>query len=64
MILWLLITYSVHINAIGVGPGMLEIFLQSLPQISRYLMEADELFNPQQLGVIACCSRVKPLNYC
>lgn len=56
--------YCIHINAVGVGPRALEIFLQSLSQISRYPMEADELFNSEQLRMIACRSRIKPLNYC
>lgn len=53
--------YCIHISAVGVGPSMLEILLQSLPQSRWYLVETDELFDPQQLCVVACGSRIKTL---
>lgn len=58
------VTYCIHINAIGIGPSMLEILLQPLPQAWRYLVETDELFDPQQLCVVACGSRVETLYDC
>lgn len=57
-------TYHVHVNAIGVCPRMLEVFLQSLPQRVRDLMEAYELLHSQHLHVVPCSSRVEPLDYC
>lgn len=55
-------THSIHVDPIGVGPGVLEILLQSLPQTSRDLVEADELFDPQHLRVVTGRARVQPLN--
>lgn len=43
---------------------MLEIFLQPLPQGWWYLVETDELFDPQQLRVVARGSRIKTLYDC
>ncbi len=36
-------THSIHVNAVGVRPSMLEILLQSLPEWIGDLVEADEL---------------------
>ena len=47
------VAYCIHVDAIGVGPGMLEVFLQPLPEAAGDLVEADELFDPQHLGVVA-----------
>lgn len=57
-------TYHVHVNAIGVCPCMLEVFLQSLPQRVWDLMKADELLHSQHLHVVPCGSRVESLDYC
>lgn len=46
-------THSVHVDAIGVGPGMLEVLLQPLPQRVGDLVEPDELPHAQHLGVVA-----------
>lgn len=56
--------YCIHINAIGVWPSMLEVFLKPLPQGWWYLVETNELFDPQQLCVVTGGSRIKTLNYC
>lgn len=55
-------THSVHVDAVGVGPGVLEVLLQPLPQTSGDLMEADELFDPQHLGVVAGRAGVQSLD--
>lgn len=55
-------TYSVHVDAIGVGPGMLEVLLQPLSQASWDLMKTDELFDPQHLGVVAGRAWVQSLD--
>jgi len=57
-------TYSVHVDAVGVGPGMLEVLLQPLAQASWDLVEPDELFDPQHLSVIAGRARVQSLDDC
>lgn len=54
--------YRVHINSISVGPRVLEILLQPLPQGVGNLVKADELFDPQHLSVIASRARVQSLN--
>lgn len=46
-------THSVHVDAVGVGPGVLEVLLQPLPERVRDLVEADELSDSQHLGVVA-----------
>ena len=54
--------YHVHVDAVGVVPGVLEVLLQPLPQRVGDLMEADELLHPQHLQVVACRARVQPLD--
>lgn len=49
-------THSIHVDAVCVGPGVLEVLLQPLSQSSWDLMETDELFDPQHLGVVAGCA--------
>lgn len=46
-------SYSIHVDAVCVGPGVLEVLLQPLSQTSWDLMETDKLFDPQHLGVVA-----------
>lgn len=46
-------THSIHVNAVGVGPGMLEILFQPLPERVGDLVETDELPDSQHLGVVA-----------
>lgn len=55
-------TYSIHVNAIGVGPGMLKVLLQPLTKVAWDLVEADEFFDSQHLGVVACSARIQPLD--
>lgn len=55
-------THSVHVDAIGVGPGMLEVLLQPLPEWVGDLVEADELPDSQHLGVVAGRPGVQPLD--
>lgn len=45
--------HRVHVDAVGVGPGVLEILLQALAQRVGDLVEADELLDPQHLRVVA-----------
>lgn len=47
-----IITCHVHINAVRIGPGMLEVLLQSLSQRIGNLVESDELLNPQHVDMI------------
>lgn len=46
MMLVILFIYRVHVDTIGVGPGVLEVFLQPLPQWVGNLMKAYELLHP------------------
>lgn len=55
-------SYSIHVDAVCVGPGMLEVLLQPLSQTSWDLMETYELLDPQHLGVVAGRAWVKSLN--
>lgn len=55
-------THSIHVDAVGVGPGVLEILLQPLPEWVRDLVEADKLPDSKHLGVVAGRPRVKPLD--
>ncbi len=55
-------TYSIHVNAICVGPGMLKVLLQPLAKAAWDLVESNELFDSQHLGVVAGCTRVQPLD--
>lgn len=41
---------------------MLEVLLQPLAQAARNLVEADELLDPEQLGVVAGCAGVQTLD--
>lgn len=41
---------------------MLKVLLQPLAKAARDLMESDELFDSQHLGVIAGRTRVQPLD--
>lgn len=41
-----LFIYRIHVDAIGVGPGVLEILLQPLPQWVGNLVEANKLLDP------------------
>lgn len=56
------LSYHVHVDAIGVGPSMLKVLLQSLSERVWYLVEADELLDPRHLGVVPGGTGVKPLN--
>lgn len=55
-------TYGVHVDPVGVGPFVLEVLLQPLPQRVGNLVEADELPNSDHLGVIARRPGVQPLD--
>lgn len=55
-------THSVHVDAVGVGPGVLEILLQPLPEWVGDLVEADKFPDSQHLGVVAGGARVQPLD--
>lgn len=39
-------SYHIHVDAVGVRPGVLEVLLQPLPQWVGNLVKADELFDP------------------
>lgn len=54
-------TYHIHVYAIGVGPGMLEVFLQPLPERVGDLVKAYELFDLLHLGVVAGGTRIEAL---
>lgn len=57
-----LISYSVHVNAICVGPGMLKVLFQPLAKATWDLVKPDELFYSQHLGVVASCTCVQSLD--
>lgn len=54
--------HGIHVDAVGVGPGVLEVLLQPLPQRVGYLVEADELPDAQHLGVVARRARIEALD--
>lgn len=56
------VTHSIHVNAIGVRPSVLEILLKSLPKWVGDLVETDKLSNPQHLSVVTCSAGVQPLD--
>lgn len=58
----ILFIYRVHVDAVGVGPGVLEVLLQPLPQWVWNLVKAYELLDPQHLSVIAGRTGVQPLD--
>lgn len=45
--------HGIHVDPVGVRPGVLEILLQTLAERVRYLMEPDELSDPQHLRVVS-----------
>jgi len=57
-----LFSYHIHVDAVGVGPGVLEVLLQPLPQRVRDLVETDEFFDPEHLEVIPGRTGVQPLD--
>lgn len=57
-----LVPHRIHIDAVGVGPGVLEVLLEALAQWVRNLMEADKLPHPEHLCVVAGRARVQPLD--
>ena len=54
--------HHVHVDAIGAGPCVLEIFLQSLPQGVGDLVKPNELLDLLHLGVVAGRATVQPLD--
>ena len=56
------VTHFVHVDAVGVGPGVLEVFLQPLPQGIGDLMKADKLLDLSHLGVVAGGAGVEALD--
>ena len=54
--------YHVHVDAVGVGPRVLEDLLQPQPQREGNFVEANELFHLLHLGVIARRARVEALD--
>ena len=57
-----MLSYHIHVNAVGVRPSMLEVLLETLTKRIGDLVEAYELFNLLHLCVVASCARVQPLN--
>ncbi len=55
-------SYQVHVYSVGVGPGVLEVLLEPLPQRVRNLVKADELFDLLHLRVVARRARVEALD--
>ena len=55
-------SYHIHIDAVGVRPRMLEVFLQPLPERIGDLMESDEFLDPQHLGVVTGGAGVQTLD--
>jgi len=43
----------VHVDAVGVGPGVLEALLEALAERVGDLVEADEFFDFKHLGLVA-----------
>lgn len=58
----LYVTHSVHVNAVSVGPSMLKILLQPLPEWVGDLVETDELPNSQHLSVVTRGAGIQPLD--
>ena len=57
-----MLSYHIHVNAVGVRPSMLEVLLETLTKRIGDLVEAYELFNLLHLCVVASCARVQALN--
>lgn len=55
-------THHVHVDAVGVGPRVLEILLQPLSERVWDLVESDELFHTEHLRVVPRRSRIQPLD--
>lgn len=47
------LSYHVHVDAVGVCPGVLEVLFQPLPQWVWDLVEADEFLHSQHLQVVS-----------
>jgi len=56
------VTHHIHINAVGIRPGMLEVLFQSLSERVRNLMEPNEFFDFLHLSVVACSARIQSLD--
>jgi len=56
------VSHHIHINAVGIGPGVLEVLFQSLTKRVWNLVEPDELFDLLHLGVVSRGARVQPLD--
>lgn len=50
------LSYHVHVDAVGVRPGVLEVLFQPLPQRVGDLVEADEFFDSQHLQMVSSCA--------
>ncbi len=55
-------THHVHVDAVGVGPRVLEVLLQPLSERVWDLVEPDELFHTEHLRVVPRRSRIQPLD--
>lgn len=55
-------TDQVHINSIGIGPGVLKVLLEALPQRVGDLMEADEFPQPRHLRMVPGRPTIQPLD--
>ena len=56
--------HHVHVDAVRVGPRVLEAFLEPLPERILDLMEANKLFHLDHLRLVARCAAVQPLYDC
>lgn len=55
-------TYHVHINTVGIGPGMLEELLKTLTKDIGDLVEPDELLDLLHLGMVPSGTGIQALN--
>lgn len=54
---------DIHVDTVGVGPGVDEVLLEALTQAARDLVETDELLDAHHLGVVARRAAVETLDY-
>lgn len=53
---------TVHVDSVRIRPRVLEIFLQTLTERIRDLMESYKLSDPEHLRVIPRGTAIQPLN--
>lgn len=58
----MLLSYHIHVDAIGVRPGVLKILLEPLPKWVWDLVKADKFFDAKHLEVVTGRTGIQPLD--